>query len=189
MAFYLRSEPLFLYPWSQQLQGPGPPGVFTTVRDMPLPQRRLSGAIRRRLLCSNGKNEVLAGLEMSQSTLEKATNDFNTATQHGINQLRGDFANSRGETQQVLQAMNQRIDSMRRWLRSVVVLFLLSLGGLAYAIYRPVRVQDSSFRRRSRAPAMNPADDETAEWQSGESANGPRRRLDIGKDRELPHAR
>jgi len=119
------------------------------------------------------QNEVLAGLEMSQSTLEKATNDFNTATQHGINQLRGDFANSRGETQQVLQAMNQRIDSMRRWLRSVVVLFLLWLGGLAYAIYRPVRVQDSSFRRRSRAPAMNPADDETAKWQSGETANGP----------------
>jgi hypothetical protein len=43
------------------------------------------------------QNEILAGLEVSQSALESVATDSDTAIPRGINQLKTDFADSRKE--------------------------------------------------------------------------------------------
>src|SRR5215469_10439925 len=70
------------------------------------------------------QNEILTALETSQSALEEASTDLNTAVQRSMDQLREDFAESHRNTQRLLQTMNQRLDSMWRWLRSFFVFFL-----------------------------------------------------------------
>jgi hypothetical protein len=131
------------------------------------------------------QNEILAGLEVSQSALEKAATDSNASIQRAMNQLRADLADSH----RVLTVMNQRIDSMRRWLRSVVLFFFLSLCGLFYVVFRPVRIRDNSFKPRGRAAEKSPAEDEIVQRQNGEPANAPGRAFGLGKNRELPSAR
>lgn len=123
------------------------------------------------------QTEVLAGLQVSQSALEKQTADVNTAIQRGMNQLRADFADSRKEAQQMLEETNRRIDSTRRWLQSIVVFFILSLGGLFFLIFRRP-VLDNSFRK-SRFPDRSPAGEEVVRWQSGEPSNSSGRTLDV----------
>src|ERR1700751_1213896 len=98
-----------------------------------------------------------------------------TAIQHGMNQLKVDFVDSHRETQQMLEVMNQYIDSLCRWLKTVVVFFLLSLGGLFYMIFRPVRIQESPVMRKRKAPETRPVEDEIVRWQNSEPANGPGR--------------
>jgi len=125
------------------------------------------------------QNEILTGLETSQSALEKAVMDLNTAVPQSMGQLREDFTESHRDTQQLLQAMNQRIESMWKWLRSFFVFFFLSLIGLSYFIFRPVRAQDNSFQRQRKTLEMGPAENEITEWQNTEPANG--RRPEIGR--------
>jgi hypothetical protein len=125
------------------------------------------------------QNEILTGLEASQSALEKAVTDLNTAVPQSMGQLREDFTESHRDTQQLLQAMNQRIDSIWKWLRSFFVFFFLLLIGLSYFIFRPVRAQENSFKRQRKTLEMGPAENEITEWQNTEPANG--RRPGIGR--------
>ena len=117
------------------------------------------------------QNETLTGLEASQSALEKAATDSNTAVQRSMGQLREDFTESHRNTQQLLQAMNQRIDSMWRWISSFFVFFFLSLIGLSYFIFRPIRAQDNSFKRQCKTLEIGPAENEITVWQNTEPAN------------------
>ena len=117
------------------------------------------------------QTEVLAGLQVSQSALEKQTTDFNTAIQRRMNQFRVDFADFRRKTQQTLEQTNQRINSIRRWLQSVIVFLMLSLGWLFYVTVRLLKVQDNSFKWNYKAPETSPAEEEILRWQEGEAAN------------------
>lgn len=122
------------------------------------------------------QNEILAGLEMSQSALERAATDSNTAFRHGINQLRTDFADSRRESLQMLEAANQSIASTRRWLEFLALLLVLSLGALVYFIVRLlplVRFQEDSQKWEHHIRAIIPAERGTSSWQREEPANGP----------------
>src|SRR5262249_10182419 len=105
------------------------------------------------------QNEILAGLEVSQSALKRTATDSNTAIPHGINQLKTDFADSRKESLQMLKATSQCIGSIKGWLEFVALLFVLSLGALAYIILRLVplvRFQEDSLRWECNLRAINP---------------------------------
>jgi hypothetical protein len=119
------------------------------------------------------QNEILAGLEVSQSALERAATDSDIAIRHGINQLKTDFGDSRRESLQMLEAANQRIASIRRWLEFIALLFVLSLGALVYFIVRLVRFQEDSLKWKGDVRAINPAERGTFSWQSEDPANGP----------------
>jgi hypothetical protein len=68
--------------------------------------------------------------------LEKETIDFSAAIQRRMNQLSTELEDSRMETQQMLEQTTQRINSIQRWLKSVVLMFVLSLGGLLFYVIR-----------------------------------------------------
>lgn len=115
------------------------------------------------------QNEILAGLGMSQSTLERSATDF----RYGINELKTDFADSRKESLQMLEAANQRIASIRRWIEFVALLFVLSLGALVYLIVRLVRLQEHSLKWNGDLRAIDPAERGTFRWQPEDPTNGP----------------
>ena len=68
--------------------------------------------------------------------MEKETIDFSAAIQRRMNQLSTELEDSRMETQQMLEQTTQRINSIQRWLKSVVLMFVLSLGGLLFYVIR-----------------------------------------------------
>src|SRR5215472_10200785 len=85
--------------------------------------QRLPAVVREPAIVEELKqqSEILAGLQASQSALEKETVDFNTVIQRQMNQLSAELVDSRKETQQMLEQTTQRINSTRRWLKSVVL--------------------------------------------------------------------
>ncbi|MBV8358927.1 MAG: hypothetical protein JO189_13470 [Deltaproteobacteria bacterium] len=128
------------------------------------------------------QSEVLARLQVLQFTMEKETIDFNAAIQRRMNQLSAEFADSYKQTQQMQQMLeqaNQRIDSTRRWLKFIVILFMLSLGGLLYVALQLPRLQDNSVKWKGRVPDISSDREGIIAWQSGKPANSPTRRLDI----------
>jgi len=125
------------------------------------------------------QSEVLASLQVSQSALEKETVDFNADIQRRMNQLSAEFADSYKQTQQMLEQTNQRLDSTRRWLKSIVLLFVLSLGGLIYVALQLPRLQDNPVKWKGKVPDISSDREGIIAWQSGKPANSPARRLDI----------
>src|SRR6516165_7965563 len=128
------------------------------------------------------QSEVLSGLQVSLSALEKKTVDFNAAIQRRMNQLSAEFADSHKQTQQMLEQTNQRIDSSQRWVQSIVLLFMLSLGGLLYLVRQIPRLEDNPVKWESTVSDMSPDEEGIVAWQNGEPANSSARRLDIGPD-------
>ena len=93
----------------------------------------------------NPDREMLIRLQNGQRTLEKQTADFNAAIQRQMSQLSSGIADSRRETQQMLEATGKRIDSTRRFLKIIVALLILLCGGLLYvARHLPSRENKSS---------------------------------------------
>ena len=129
-----------------------------------------------------GLQVSLSGLQVSLSALEKKTVDFNAAIQRQMNQLSAELADSYKQTQQMLKQTNQRINSTQRWLKSVVVLFVLSLGGLLYLVLQLPRLEHNPVKWEGKVPDMTPDEEGIAAWQSGEPANSSARKLDIGPD-------
>jgi hypothetical protein len=128
------------------------------------------------------QSEVLARLQVSQSALEKETVDFNAAILRRVNQLSAEFADSYKQTQQMQQMLeqtNQRLASTRRWLKSIVLLFVLSLGGLLYVARQLPRLQDNPVKWKGKVPDISSDREGIIAWQSGKPANSPARRLDI----------
>jgi len=82
----------------------------------------------------------------------------------------------------MLEQTNQRINSTQRWLKSVVVLFVLSLGGLLYVALQLPRLQDNPVKWKGKVPDMGPDEEGIVAWQSSEPANSAARKLDIKPD-------
>jgi hypothetical protein len=123
------------------------------------------------------QSEILAGLQASQSALEKETVGFNAAIQRQMNQLNTELVDSRKETQQMLEQTTQRINSSRRWLKSVILIFVLSLGGMLFYVIRQLpKLQDTPVRWRGKVPKLSSDEEDVIAWQSGETANAPARR-------------
>jgi hypothetical protein len=116
------------------------------------------------------QSEVLVGLQVSQSALEKETADFNTAIQRRMNQLIAQFGDSQKQTHQMLEETNQRINSTQRWLKAFATLFVLSLGGLLYVALQLSSLQDNPIKWKGKVPEISPAEEDTIAWQSGEPA-------------------
>ena len=110
----------------------------------------------------------MAGLQVSQSALEKKTVDFNAAIQRQMNQLSAELADSYKQTQQMLKQTNQRINSTQRWLKSIVLLFVLSLGGLLYVALRLPRLQANPVKWKGKVPDLSPDEERIVAWQNGE---------------------
>jgi len=87
---------------------------------------------------------MLIRLQNGQRTLEKETADFNVAIQRQISQLSSGIADSRRETQQMLEATGKRIDSTQRFLKIIVVLLVLLCGGLLSVARQLPRREDKS---------------------------------------------
>ena len=128
------------------------------------------------------QSEVLAGLQVSLSALEKKTVDFNAAIQRRMNQLSAEFADFHKQTQQMLKQTNQRIDSTQRLVQSIVLLFVLSLGGLLYLVLQLPRLEHNPVKWEGKVPDMSPDEEGIIAWQNGEPANSSARKLDIGPD-------
>jgi hypothetical protein len=140
--------------------------AFSHPSGIPTGQKTFAGALEQQA-------EVLAGLQVSQSALEKQTADSDSVVHREISQLTADVANSRRESQQdlkqAIEQTSQRIDSLRRWLRSFALLFFVSLGGLLYVISRGSKVREQHYRTwKSEVPEMTYG--EIAGWQNGEAA-------------------
>jgi hypothetical protein len=146
--------------------------------------KQLPAAVREPATAEELKqqSEVLAGLQVSQSALEKKTIDFNAAVQRRMSQLSAEFADSHKQTQQMLAQTNQRINSTQRWLKSIVLLFVLSLGGLLYVVRQLTRLQDNPVKWKGKVPDMSPDEEGIIASQSGEPANSSARKLDIKPD-------
>ena len=125
------------------------------------------------------QSEVLASLQVSQSALEKETVDFNADIQRRMNLLSAEFADSYKQTQQMLEQTNQRLDSTQRWLKSIVLLFVLSLGGLIYIALQLPKLQDNPVKWKGKVPDISSDREGIIAWQSGKPANSPARSLDI----------
>jgi hypothetical protein len=134
-------------------------------------------------------SEALAGLQASQSALAKETADFNTAIQRRMSQLSAEVGDSQRETQQMLKQTNQRIDTTRRWLKSIVALFVVSLGGLFYGIFQLLRLQDNPVKWKGKVPDVPPAEEKIVMWETNEPANGPAGKLDVRKETSMPRTR
>jgi len=87
---------------------------------------------------------MLIRLQDGQRTLEKQTADINAAIQRQMNQLSNGIADSRRETQQMLEATSKRIDSTQRFLKIIVTLLILLCGGLLYVARQLPRSEDNS---------------------------------------------
>jgi len=146
--------------------------------------KQLPAAVRQPTTAEELKqqSEVLAGLQVSLSALEKKTVDFNAAIQRRMNQLSAEFVDSYKQTQQMLKQTNQRIDSTQRLVQSIVLLFVLSLGGLLYLVRQIPRLEDNPVKWESTVSDMSPDEEGIVAWQNGEPANSSARRLDIGPD-------
>jgi hypothetical protein len=146
--------------------------------------KQLPAAVRQPTTAEELKqqSEVLAGLQVSLSALEKKTVDFNAAIQRRMNQLSAEFADFHKQTQQMLKQTNQRIDSTQRLVQSIVLLFVLSLGGLLYLVLQLPRLEHNPVKWEGKVPDMTPDEEGIAAWQSGEPANSSARKLDIGPD-------
>jgi len=146
--------------------------------------KQLPAAVRQPTTAEELKqqSEVLAGLQVSLSALEKKTVDFNAAIQRRMNQLSAEFVDSYKQTQQMLKQTNQRIDSTQRLVQSIVLLFVLSLGGLLYLVLQLPRLEHKPVKWEGKVPDMTPDEEGIAAWQSGEPANSSARKLDIGPD-------
>jgi hypothetical protein len=59
-----------------------------------------------------------------------------------------------------------------RWLEFIALLFMLSLGALAYFIVRLVRFREDSLKLKGDMRAINPAERETFSWPTEDPANG-----------------
>jgi hypothetical protein len=127
------------------------------------------------------QSQVLAGLQVSQSAIEKKIVDFNAAIQRQMNQLSAELTDSYKQTQQMLKQTNQRIDSTQRWVQSIVLLFVLSLAGLLYVVLQLPRHEDNPVKWKGKVPDMSPEEGIIA-WQSGEPPNSSARKLDIEPD-------
>ena len=125
-------------------------------------------------------SELLVGLQVSQSALEKETADIRTR----INQLSGELEDSRKETRQILEQTNQRINSTQRWWKSIALMLVLSLGGLLYVARQLPKLQNP-VKWKGRVPEMSPDEEGIIAWRSGEPANGPARTPEIKSDTRL----
>ena|SRR5215469_1919801 len=126
------------------------------------------------------QSEILAGLQASQSALEKETVDFNAVSQRQMNQLSAELVDSRKATQQMLEQTTLRINSIHRWLKTVVLMFVLSLGGLLFYVIRQLpKLQDNPVKWKGKVPKLSPDEEGIIAWQSGEPANAPARRSDV----------
>ncbi len=119
------------------------------------------------------QNEILAGLQVSQSALDKAVNDSSMAIHQGLNQLNAGLADSRRESLQTLEATNQRLTSIRRWLEFVALLFVLSLGTVVYFIVRLVRFQEDSVQVQGQHESAISRERRRYSWHSEDPVNGP----------------
>jgi len=146
--------------------------------------KQLPAAVRQPTTAEELKqqSEVLAGLQVSLSALEKKTVDFNAAIQRRMNQLSAEFVDSYKQTQQMLKQTNQRIDSTQRLVQSIVLLFVLSLGGLLYLVLQLPRLEHNPVKWEGKVPDMSPDEEGIIAWQNGEPANSSARKLDIGPD-------
>ena len=118
----------------------------------------------------NPEREMLIRLQNGQRTLEKETADFNVAIQRQISQLSSGIADSRRETQQMLEATGRRIDSTQRLLKIIVALLILLCGGLLYvARHLPSREDKSSLWKGDVTP--EPDQEGIVSWRKSEPLN------------------
>jgi predicted PurR-regulated permease PerM len=126
------------------------------------------------------QSKILAGLQASQSALEKETIDSNAAIQRQMNQLNAELGDSRKGTQQMLEQVTQGINSTRRWLKTAILIFVLSLGGMLFYVIRQLpKPQDNTVKWKGKVPKLSPDEEDVIAWQSGEPVNAPARRSDV----------
>ena len=144
--------------------------------------QRLPAVVREPAIVEGLKqqSEILVSLQASQSALEKETVDFNAAIQRRMNQLSAELGDSQKKTQQMLEQTTQRINSTQRWLKSVVLMFVLSLGGLLFYVIRQLpKLQDNSVKWKGKVPKMSPDEEGVIAWQSAEPSNAQVRNSDM----------
>jgi hypothetical protein len=134
-------------------------------------------------------SQVLVGLQVSQSALEKEISDLDAAMTRRMNQLNADLGDSQKQTQEMLEKTNQRINSTQRWLKFIVLMFVLSLGGVLYNVLQPARVRHSRVKWKGKIPEMSPEEEGIIAWQGGGPANGPSRKPDQPDTALSPPAR
>jgi ABC-type multidrug transport system fused ATPase/permease subunit len=152
-----------------------------------VPERRRPAAVQEPATAEKPKqlSQVLAGLEVSQSALEKEASDLEAAMTRRMNQLSTDLGDSQKQTQQMLEKTNQRINSIQRLFKFIVLMFVLSLGGVLYNVLQPVRVRHSRVKWKGKIPEMSPEEERISAWPDDKPANGPSRKLDIRPDTVL----
>ena len=118
----------------------------------------------------NPEREMLIRLQDGQRTLQKQTADFNAAILRQMSQLSSGIADSRRETQQMLEATGRRIDSTQRLLKIIVALLILLCGGLLYvARHLPSREDKSSLWKGDVTP--EPDQEGIVSWRKSEPLN------------------
>ena len=134
------------------------------------------------------QTELLAGLQASQSALENQTANLHSLMRREISELRTELADSRAQSMHLLEQTNRGVDSIRNWLKSAVLFFILSLSGVLYFFFRR-SVQESPLKRKGKIPASNLPEEEMPRWQSGEPGDAAGRPLGIRKESIQPSAR
>jgi hypothetical protein len=119
----------------------------------------------------NPDREMLLRLQEGQRTLEKQAAEFNAGIQTRIRQLSSGIEDSERKTQEMLEQTAQRIDSIRRLLKLIIALLLLSWGGLFYVARQLPKLQDKSVAWKGKIPESAPDEEGIVNWQKGEPPN------------------
>jgi hypothetical protein len=89
----------------------------------------------------NPDREMLLRLQEGQRTLEKQAAEFNAGIQTRIRQLSSGMEDSERKTQEMLEQTAQRIDSIRRLLKLIIALLVLSWVGFFFIARRLPKLQ------------------------------------------------
>jgi hypothetical protein len=143
----------------------------------------------------NPDSEVLSRLQEGQTALEQRTADFNAAIQRRITQLSAEIGDAQRVMQQTLAQTNQRLDSARRFLKFILAMLVVALGGLLYLARqlsglqdRSFQLQDRSFQWKGKVPEADPHEEEIVSGRREEPADSPARKLEVRKDTYVPPA-
>jgi hypothetical protein len=115
--------------------------------------------------------EALTALQLSQSALAKQMAGRNAQIQQQISELNVNSADYQKQTQQMLEQVNRRVDSLRSWLKSIVVVFVLCLAALLYIVVRLPALPNSFSQWRAEVPDSDSDHEGTSKWQSGEATD------------------
>jgi hypothetical protein len=119
----------------------------------------------------NPDREMLLRLQDGQRTLEKQTADFNAGIQTRMSRLSVAIEDSDRKTQEMLEQTAQRIDSTRRWLKLIVLLLVLSWGGLLYVARQLPKLQDKAIAWKGKVPEPAADDEGIVSWPKGGPLN------------------